>query len=244
MNKPDISFRFPNSRTLGFTLVEILTVLAIVAVLAALAFPVILKMQERARIAKSTSNLRAISQAALLMAAENNGSLPYEFLWAPGNAFSLAPYLSLPDISERKASIFTCPLMHSSWPALRTPYYSTYAANTFATRWRRNSSNSVSFSEANMLDAPRPHTRQEIERPSEMFFLTNAVHFVGNEESGYYYPERINRFSFLDAAEERFAFRGGQIFSFMDGHIEILSMEEIQQRSQTSESAFWQGTRF
>jgi prepilin-type N-terminal cleavage/methylation domain-containing protein/prepilin-type processing-associated H-X9-DG protein len=60
----------------GFTLIELLVVIAIIAVLAGLLFPVFSQARERARQAQCASNLRQISLATDLYAADYEGSLP------------------------------------------------------------------------------------------------------------------------------------------------------------------------
>lgn len=70
----------------GFTLVEMLAAVAIIAVLAAVAFPVLSNMQKRAKAAECTSNLRQVGAGLLAYAAENNNRLPGP--GASGNAQS------------------------------------------------------------------------------------------------------------------------------------------------------------
>lgn len=53
-------------RSSGFTLIELLVVIAIIAVLASLLFPVFAQAREKARGASCNSNLRQITQAALI----------------------------------------------------------------------------------------------------------------------------------------------------------------------------------
>ena len=60
----------------AFSLIEILTALAILVVLAALAFPALMRSIEKARLAKDSSNLRQIGAGLLLFAGENQGRLP------------------------------------------------------------------------------------------------------------------------------------------------------------------------
>lgn len=60
----------------GFTLIELLAVIAILAVLLALLFPLLGKMRESAGWAETLSNARALVQAQLAYAADNNGQLP------------------------------------------------------------------------------------------------------------------------------------------------------------------------
>jgi prepilin-type N-terminal cleavage/methylation domain-containing protein len=64
------------SRPPGFTLVELLTVIAIVGILAALIFPTLGRVREAAQRTVDASNLREIVKAATLYAADNNDRLP------------------------------------------------------------------------------------------------------------------------------------------------------------------------
>lgn len=60
----------------AFTLIELLTVVAIIAVLAALLFPVLGSVRKRANAAIATSNLKQTGAAIASFVAENNSTLP------------------------------------------------------------------------------------------------------------------------------------------------------------------------
>ena len=60
----------------GFSLIEMLVVIAIIAVLAAIAFPVFGRMRSSAQAATCTSNLRTLHQASMNYAADNGGLFP------------------------------------------------------------------------------------------------------------------------------------------------------------------------
>lgn len=66
----------PPPRRAGFTLIEMLVVIAIIALLAALLFPAIGNSLERATRTKCLNNLRQISAATLAWATQNQGKLP------------------------------------------------------------------------------------------------------------------------------------------------------------------------
>ena len=60
----------------GFTLVELLVVIAVIALLAAMLLPALSNAQEAARQTKCASNLRQVILAALMYADENDGFFP------------------------------------------------------------------------------------------------------------------------------------------------------------------------
>jgi len=109
-----------STKSRGFTLVEIIIVIAIIGVLIALTFGAIGSMQNSARRAEAISNMRQIGSAIISYAGENDGLLPGP-LW-PGQmplldperdgrmVRELAPYLdiSIPE-SPKLVDLFIPP---------------------------------------------------------------------------------------------------------------------------------------
>ncbi len=60
----------------AFTLIELLTVIAIIGVMAAILIPTVGKVREMARVSTTTSNLRQAGQALLAYVADNRDRLP------------------------------------------------------------------------------------------------------------------------------------------------------------------------
>jgi prepilin-type N-terminal cleavage/methylation domain-containing protein len=60
----------------GFTMIELLLVIAVIAVLATIAYPVFIGILERARVVKDMNNLRQIGIATQLYMNDNEGVLP------------------------------------------------------------------------------------------------------------------------------------------------------------------------
>ncbi len=97
----------PGARA-AFTLIELLIVIAIIAVLAALLLPALARAKERARSVQCLSQLRQIGLATRCFTEDNedvfprsqhsafaNGELPWERVIAPGLGFSTTNWTSL-----------------------------------------------------------------------------------------------------------------------------------------------------
>jgi prepilin-type N-terminal cleavage/methylation domain-containing protein/prepilin-type processing-associated H-X9-DG protein len=81
----------------GFTLVELLVVIAVIAVLAGLLFPVLAHARERARQMTCLSNLRQIGTAHLLYLDDWDGQLPYWWQAGPPRPEPFGAYVYWPE---------------------------------------------------------------------------------------------------------------------------------------------------
>ncbi|MDQ3624750.1 MAG: DUF1559 domain-containing protein [Verrucomicrobiota bacterium] len=109
--------------TSAFTLVELLVVIAVIAVLAALLFPAVTRIQDQAKEMKCANNLRQLATAFLNFAAEHDGSLPgavydranvdpdtCDWLFGPSTNFADAPQRGtvFPYV-KGEAKLYRCP---------------------------------------------------------------------------------------------------------------------------------------
>ncbi|HEY5513361.1 MAG TPA: prepilin-type N-terminal cleavage/methylation domain-containing protein [Geomonas sp.] len=79
---------------LGFTIVELILVMAIIAILAVLAMPVYDKIKEKAREIRATEEIRGLEKTIAAYTIDNGGTLPVSLAGAPkdpwGNFYQYA----------------------------------------------------------------------------------------------------------------------------------------------------------
>src|SRR5258707_10782127 len=68
-------------KTTGFTLVELLVVIGIIALLMGMLLPALGKAREQARTVKCAANLRNVGQGIMIYVAENKGSYPAAYTY-------------------------------------------------------------------------------------------------------------------------------------------------------------------
>lgn len=78
----------------AFTLIELLTVIAIIGILAAIIIPTVGKVRESARYSIGTSNLREWARANILFAQENKGFIPNDGATNAPTAGQITPVIS------------------------------------------------------------------------------------------------------------------------------------------------------
>lgn len=217
---PHVHGRMPSGRRqsfTGLTLIELLVVMAIIALLAAVAWPAYQNMTASSQSARCASNLRQIGAAAHQFANENNGRL---LTWGEGVELpqrlfprwpqGLAPTLGQTGLEaqwdtpmlKRILTPLMCPACppRYGWGAAAV----TYAVNAFRTGW--------------------PIVRlQQISRPSSTIYLADGwgAFWASNDmvDAGWppaTYPPPVDKRIY-------FPHRGKCNALFVDGHVEQFS---------------------
>jgi prepilin-type N-terminal cleavage/methylation domain-containing protein/prepilin-type processing-associated H-X9-DG protein len=133
--------RYARSMRSGFTLVELLLVLAVILILVGLAMPVLYMTQRHSYAATCSSNLHQLGSASLLYENENHGWVPahqHDFMSVHWTC-TLAQYLdgswswNNPAI-DQGMKVYLCPSTDQAYPpnASTTGYYVNYAIHEAA----------------------------------------------------------------------------------------------------------------
>src|SRR5688500_14422498 len=102
----------PRARRGGFTLVELLVVIGIIALLISVLLPALQKARESANAAVCLSNLRQMGNAWAMYVSENKGRLPH-YIWSPSQ---------IPNASTMSAESVKDIVWHGYWYGMLSDY--------------------------------------------------------------------------------------------------------------------------
>jgi prepilin-type N-terminal cleavage/methylation domain-containing protein/prepilin-type processing-associated H-X9-DG protein len=242
----------------GFTLVEILTVIAIVGILAAILIPVAGNVQTKGASIRSTANLRQLGSAILLYASDNKQVFPYAAAqlksangsWAVLGSWDafIAPYLGMtvanPNAPGRaitgpanQMKIFE----HPRDSGMLSPQFEQHARRTYA---MPTGSGAVSISVWSGIvgdaDIPRPKRIPELPQPSQTILLTErpgyADNYVGRTGgAGINTPQdQLTHQPNLNGGANKFN------YLFADGHVKLFAPKEtIGTGSLSAPRGYW-----
>lgn len=96
----------------GFTIIELLVVVAIIAILASVLFPVFARAREKARQASCQSNLRQIISGVLQYVADYDGSWPFAWDgqgWSCSHGVAKGLWYKVVSPYFKNTQVFVCP---------------------------------------------------------------------------------------------------------------------------------------
>lgn len=225
--------------TRAFTLLEILAVVAVVLILAALVFPAVGKFIEKANGTKCLANLKTIGSASAAYSGDHNGDFPpagvgvifapyiFPYLgripWVGEANFMSSPLIcpgartSDPDASQRHRGIYTLPTEDPE-TGKRVSYGLSYAQNVYAP------------GNGNNAGVPK---RVLAEMPSQMMlYMDMEGHYIVTVNG---FTETRKRWLL-----NRHAGRVNAVFA--DGSVRTLNFEDIPPSNPTgSPYRFWSG---
>jgi prepilin-type processing-associated H-X9-DG protein/prepilin-type N-terminal cleavage/methylation domain-containing protein len=239
------NYQLPRPQLLGrvaaFTLIELLTVIAVIGVLAAILIPAVGKVRERAHQAQCVSNLRQLAVAATMYASDHRGNYPAlngETEDAPQVPWfeQLRPYIDNED-SRQSIELINCPssehYMEVDGVRRTTHAYGWHHKLCPDTRTKSDGTK------------PNPYKALKVQRPSETILVADAGQRYPSgwgcgyfAISGVYNPATADsavpasRFSGFGASASNPSFStrhsGRGNAAFVDGHVESFAVGEMK----------------
>lgn len=222
-------FSFRNCR--GFTLVEMLSVIAVVGILAAIIIPVVSGVRERAKEGASLANLRQIGAGLSLYVNDNNGELPLLSVDYANQYWSrsLMPYLESNKVEGERfvngsggalGAVFMDPLVEDG----NHHSLSDYGANTYVIRQRNtNSSNPASNRKVSTID-----------NPENLVSVMSAETNYNGRKIGAWYAG-ASTYVATGSSNPGPSDRGRGLIQalFLDGHVQSIPTEEFRENRES-----------
>ena len=200
----------------AFTLIELLTVIAIIGVLAAILLPVVGKMRESARTTQCVANLRTWGNATNLYVADYKGRLPatdYKIVNVNGANLAQDAYLYL----DR----YVVPVGH---PCYTYGYNQTLLAD-YTCSTRTDAGNNLTWAAYAFNDTPSAAMFSAIAEPSRLIWATEAAGGSGGQRwitAGMLTPSNVN----LGATTLR-PHNGKNNLLYLDGHVSTQALHDV-----------------
>lgn len=221
---PSSFIRHGKTKASGFSLVEMLAAVAILAVLAALTIPAVNRAKASGQTAKCSGNIRQLLGAFQMYATENNGSIPYSNENAEWWPRKLAPYVGLnwdnaftTRLSQKKATlpeVFHCP--SDPWWGKTWVLDASYGYNIDLAP-----AIPESFAKMPPEGYPDPAKLVAVAHPSEMIVFADSGHL---EEDGDV-ALRIQSVNPVHAIKPRHT--GCANIGWLDGHVTLETAKRI-----------------
>lgn len=217
-------------RSSGFSLIELLVAIAVMAILAAILLPAVSRARLSATKGKDVSNMRQIGTALNLYLVDNNNLLPVSWVSFPANprvqpageyqplSGHLAPYLDTsiqPEANSGGEKVFIESLLSPAWPEAPSP--AEMAANDAP---NVNSYRLVlgGLGKTNPFGGKETNSRGEEVHEQSIYNLINVFDLDNSEFPILYNHDQGLPFSQPGAPEQPFYGEGRNVL-YLDGHV-------------------------
>lgn len=205
-----------NNRRQGFTLIELLVVISIIAVLAAILFPVFSRARENARRASCMSNLKQVALGFMMYAEDYDGHLPVY----PYGSGAMPPVAVFPYVKSYQ--VFLCP----SFTHETTPNTTTSISTSYGMPWGYPPAKSALLNQGNPAAGPGV-LLSSFSQPSLICLLGESAYVYDNGHT-YAYPyfragSPIRPPSDMTLLPSQHF--DGSNYAFVDGHVKWLKKE-------------------
>ncbi|MDR1281117.1 MAG: prepilin-type N-terminal cleavage/methylation domain-containing protein [Opitutaceae bacterium] len=249
-------------KTRAFTLIELLTVIAIIGILAAIIIPTVGRVRETAQSAKCSSQLRQIANAGILYGHDNRDLLPGYYWFRPdpgkpgGMHGGIASFLGLDAYDSSKPpydTLLTCPTAQKKWPTFDKLW--TFNRTCSINGWLQSYKKPDTANDPPELSTVGPHRFSELPHPSRTaFFMDSVQHESFKEGRGYFHQTAaptskgtaaqttaIGKLRLAPSSPDfPYIHSGGRInIAFADGHSESFAPQKLDPR--LDETLFWRG---
>ena len=234
MNNPDsagVSSR-PAALRRAFTLIELLTVIAIIGILAAIILPVVGSVRQKARKAQCSSNLRQVASAYLMYMSDNKNRLPNN-RW--GGAGPVTPAYNVGYINLGTSQYMGAPTKDTHVPAEVSPlalgsaFTAAYAHATYKGFYKSTSywPNPHVWNATLLMTSIR--TKNESNVVSTNTIEPSRAPMLGIVDDDFLITSGAGGVYLWTFSPTRFETYGGQStsFAYFDGHVASVNQTDI-----------------
>lgn len=227
IRRHDFARRVVPRARLAFSLIELLTVIAVIGILAAIVFMAVGKVRSSAAAAKCASNLRQLGVATALYVSDNKGEIPYANYYMETNVRAtdkLAPYMgvALPVAAELAVGTILPP------DALRCPASDDPAGLGNKSHYGKNFF--INSQKGYDTDVRRTGYRLvDIPSPARYYYLADAAPTTAGGPAGWQIGSSGSNTGELPTSKLGIALRhaGRANILFLDFHVESLPAGRI-----------------